>query len=333
MGCDSSGFFSLFNGNSAQCGPVNNQIQQMRGNLDQINKVSRSCAAAATPSVTTSGAAYSPRWRRTIAARNYAAAARGGFFNDLFGNNQPPPPPTWARRRRPTKPSASAPATASISRFPTRRCQARFPDDERACKQLCPAAEAALYAFRYPGEDINQAVSISGQPYTALPNAFKYRQEFNSVVLVQGGRPELGRCVEADRRARRAAENGDIIVTDENAKKMMQPRDAQGRPVKQTPKGTGPAAQNAKNTPAQRPLLGRGRHRQPRTAATSRSARSARRLFRRSNCPVALDPLCHGRLEQMDARPSRVSEAHGDATPRFLRGDKPRRSIRVRAKE
>lgn len=26
MGCDSSGFFSLFSGQSAQCGPVNNQI-------------------------------------------------------------------------------------------------------------------------------------------------------------------------------------------------------------------------------------------------------------------------------------------------------------------
>src|SRR5258705_2967215 len=36
MGCDSSGFFSMFNGRSEQCGPVNNQIQQMRGNLDQI---------------------------------------------------------------------------------------------------------------------------------------------------------------------------------------------------------------------------------------------------------------------------------------------------------
>src|SRR6266702_6389818 len=37
MGCDSSGFFSLFNNNSAQCGPVNTQIQQMRSNLDQIS--------------------------------------------------------------------------------------------------------------------------------------------------------------------------------------------------------------------------------------------------------------------------------------------------------
>jgi hypothetical protein len=37
MGCDSSGFFSLFNGQSAQCSPVNNQIQQMRANLDMTN--------------------------------------------------------------------------------------------------------------------------------------------------------------------------------------------------------------------------------------------------------------------------------------------------------
>jgi len=34
MGCDSSGFFSLFSGQSAQCGPVNTQIQQMRANLE-----------------------------------------------------------------------------------------------------------------------------------------------------------------------------------------------------------------------------------------------------------------------------------------------------------
>src|SRR6185312_1476761 len=36
MGCESSGFFSLFTGQSAQCGPVNTRIQQMRANLDQI---------------------------------------------------------------------------------------------------------------------------------------------------------------------------------------------------------------------------------------------------------------------------------------------------------
>ena len=56
---------------------------------------------------------------------------------------------------------------------------ARFPDDEKTCKALCPAAEATLFAYRNPGEDMNQAVSINGQPYSSSPNAFHYRQEFN----------------------------------------------------------------------------------------------------------------------------------------------------------
>ena len=30
QGCDSSGFFSLFSGQSAQCGPINTQIQQIQ---------------------------------------------------------------------------------------------------------------------------------------------------------------------------------------------------------------------------------------------------------------------------------------------------------------
>ena len=58
MGCDSSGFFSLFNGQSAQCGPVNNQIQQMRGNLDQITTSLERLrgGGSAAPSATTSAA-------------------------------------------------------------------------------------------------------------------------------------------------------------------------------------------------------------------------------------------------------------------------------------
>ena len=63
---------------------------------------------------------------------------------------------------------------------------ARFPDDEKTCKALCPATEATLFAYRNPGEDMNQAVSISGQPYTALPNAFQLPQRVQSVLRLQG---------------------------------------------------------------------------------------------------------------------------------------------------
>src|SRR5262245_29750874 len=36
LGCQGAGFFALFSGQSPQCGPLNNQIQQMRANLDRI---------------------------------------------------------------------------------------------------------------------------------------------------------------------------------------------------------------------------------------------------------------------------------------------------------
>jgi hypothetical protein len=255
MGCDSSGFFSLFTGNSAQCGPVNNQIQQMRGNLDQINNGIAQLRGGANAdrdnqrrSVLTALAQNNCGPQYVNAAR--AASQGGGFFNDLFGTSNPqggtdlgPPSSTYKTVCVRLCDGFYFPVSAATN-------PSRFPDDERACKQLCPAADAALYAFRYPGEDINQAVSISGQPYTVMPNAFRYRQEFNpSCSCKAAGQTWADALKQIDERAT-AAENGDIIVTDENAKKMMQPRDAQGRPIKQPSKG-GPPAQNAKNASPQ----------------------------------------------------------------------------------
>src|SRR5437868_2231037 len=175
MGCENSGFFSIFSSTSSQCGPVNSQIQQMRGNLDQINN--------GLAQLRGGGNADRDNQRRSVLialAQNncgpqYANAARaasqgGGFFNDLFGNNNPvgadlgPPSSTY---------KTVCVRTCDGFFFPVSPATTpnRFADDERACKQLCPAAEASLYAFRYPGEDINQAVSITGQSYTSLPNA------------------------------------------------------------------------------------------------------------------------------------------------------------------
>src|SRR5215203_1594771 len=96
MGCDSSGFFSLFNQQSAQCGPVNNQIQQMRGNLDQITTSLERLRSGGL------GGADRENQRRSVMtalAQNncgpqYAAATRapGGFLDNLFGNNTIAPP-------------------------------------------------------------------------------------------------------------------------------------------------------------------------------------------------------------------------------------------------
>jgi hypothetical protein len=240
MGCDSSGFFSLFNGQSAQCGPVNNQIQQMRGNLDQITSSLERLRSGGL------GGADRENQRRSVLtalAQNncgpqYAAAARGSgnFLDNLFNNSSTPTPPPGADL---------GPQSGTFRTVCVRTCDggyfpisfatvpARFPDDEKTCKALCPATEASLYAYRNPGEDINQAVSINGQPYTQSPNAFRFRQEFNpSCACKAAGQTWSDALKSVDDKAA-AEQQGDIIVTEESAKKMARP------PAPKAPSTTG----------------------------------------------------------------------------------------------
>jgi len=244
MGCESSGFFSLFNGRSAQCGPVNNQIQQMRANLEQITSSLERLRSGGI------GGADRENQRRSVLtalAQNncgpqYAAAARGpgNFIDSLFGSpNQSLPPPS---------PDLGAPSgtfrtvcvrTCDGGYFPVSFAtyQARFGDDERTCKALCPATEATLFTYRNPGEDINQAVSINGQSYTSLPNAFKYRTEFSpSCACKAAGQTWSEALKSVDDRA--GVEQGDIIVTEESAKRMQQRAQPKGAPPPR--KGTAP---------------------------------------------------------------------------------------------
>ncbi|MFD0986842.1 DUF2865 domain-containing protein [Methyloligella solikamskensis] len=52
-----------------------------------------------------------------------------------------------------------------------------FSHDANQCQQNC-AAPAELYVYQNPGQEIEQAISLNGQPYVDLPVAFKYRQEY-----------------------------------------------------------------------------------------------------------------------------------------------------------
>ena len=230
MGCDSSGFFSLFSGQSAQCGPVNNQIQQMRANLDQITTSLERLRGGGF------GSPDRDNQRRSVLtalAQNNcgpqyvnAAPAPGGFLNNLFGNNNPGPGAPGADL---------GPQSGTYRTVCVRSCDgfyfpisfatvpAKFPEDEKTCKALCPATDASLFSYRNPGEDINQAVSINGQPYSSSPNAFRYRQEFNpSCSCKAPGQTWSDALKSIDDKA--AAEGqGDIIVTEESAKKMSRP--------------------------------------------------------------------------------------------------------------
>jgi hypothetical protein len=254
MGCDSSGFFSLFNGQSAQCGPVNNQIQQMRANLDQITTNLERLRGGGF------GDADRDNQRRSVLmalAQNncgpqYAAALRGqgNFLDNLFGNNNPGPPAgdfgpqSGTYRTVCVRSCDGAYFPISFATVP-----ARFPDDEKTCKNLCPAAEATLFAYRNPGEDMSQAVSINGQPYSSSPNAFHYRQEFNPSCSCKAAGQTWADALKTIDDTTAAQQQGDIIVTEESAKKMSQ---APNKPTTSAgaKKGAGSKATTATTAPA-----------------------------------------------------------------------------------
>jgi hypothetical protein len=231
-GCGGGGFFSLFTGQSPECQPLNAQIQQMRDGLDRtMSDLER----------LKSGNNYDQDGQRRqligqLAQNNcgpqYRAAAAEagpvGFLDSLFGGGHIISPggdgaPSGTFRTVCVRACDGYYFPISYSTVPS-----RFTDDERACQRQCPASQAELYSFRNPGEDMDQAVSISGQAYTALPNAFRYRKEVvNGCSCRAPGQSWADALKNADDAT--TLESGDIVVNDRNAKILSQPPKQPGK--------------------------------------------------------------------------------------------------------
>jgi hypothetical protein len=163
-----------------------------------------------------------------------AAAQPRGFFESLFGGNTgtaaPPAPGDYPQvggsgyRTLCVRTCDGFYFPISYSTSPP-----RFAEDEQTCQKLCPAAEAVLYSHRNPGEDVAQAVAGNGRVYRDLPNAFRYRREFNPSCSCKSPGQSWAEALGQGKDA--TVERGDIVVTEERAKQMSQPRDAQGRPL------------------------------------------------------------------------------------------------------
>src|ERR1700751_2507913 len=204
----------------------------MRGNLDQITTSLEQLRGGL-------GGADRENQRRSVItalAQNncgpqYAAAAReqsqgpGGFLGGLFGNNNATPVPGADLGAASGTYRTVCVRTCDGAYFPVSfaTVPARFPDDERTCKALCPATEATLFTYRNPGEDINQAVSINGQNYSALPNAFRFRTEFSPTCSCKAPGQTWADALKSIDDKAAAEQQGDIIVTEESAKKMSRP--------------------------------------------------------------------------------------------------------------
>ena len=232
-GCAGQGFFALFSAFSPQCGPITSQIQQMRGNLDRMISDLEQLKNGNTGQDGQRRALIGQLAQNNCGAQ-YTAAANSwggpqGFFDALFGGGTI------------VNPGGDGAPSGTYHTVCVRACDgfyfpisystvpSRFTDDARACQRLCPAAEAELYSFHNPGEDMQQAVSISGQSYTALPNAFRYRKEIvTGCSCRRPGQSWADALKNADDSS--TLESGDIVVTDQNAKALSQPKPS-GKPV------------------------------------------------------------------------------------------------------
>src|SRR4029077_10414437 len=155
LGCQGAGFFALFSGQSPQCAPLNNQIQQMRANLDRsLTDIQRLQG--------NSGEREGQRRGILVALgqndcgpqyRQYVTGGPGGFFDSLFGGAGVAPAP-------------NAPLAGTYRTLCVRTCDGyyfpisystvpgKFADDEQLCRRMCPATEVTLYSHRNPGEDV-----------------------------------------------------------------------------------------------------------------------------------------------------------------------------------
>jgi len=243
IGCQSSGFFSLFSNPPPQCSALSRQIDQqrlglerMRSQLEQLNGGTTERAAQRQALLIALGDnGCGPQYRSAA-----IAAQQGGFLERLFGGNS-----SGGIFSTPQEPMGGTFRTVCVRTcdgfyFPISYSTSpdRFRDDEQACQRMCPATEVALYTYHNPGEEMTQAVSLSGRPYTELPTAFQYRKALSSACSCR--RPgeswaQTLKSVGPDD----TVVPGDVVVTDQNAKQLSQPRSGpDGKPARPELRGT-----------------------------------------------------------------------------------------------
>ncbi len=240
LGCDSGGGFFIFgNPRPPQCDQINSQITRMRDNLDRmtaelnrsrgggydINRDLQRRQLLASLQQNNCGSQY-----RNSAPQQQAR--QRGFLEKLFGG--------WQEESNINASPLEMPSSSTFRTLCVRTCDgyyfpvsyatvpSRFGEDERTCKRLCPAAEVTLYTHRNPGEEVDQAVSVGGVPYTQLPAAFKYRTEYNPSCSCRAAGQSWAEALGVGND--QTVQQGDIVVTEERAKQLAQPKQTRANP-------------------------------------------------------------------------------------------------------
>jgi hypothetical protein len=239
LGCQASGLFSIFSSQPPQCNQLNSQIDQARANLDRTtNDLQRFQSGSTNDQESQRQNVIAALAQNNCGPQYRAAAQPRGIFDSIFGGNQ-------------VLGGGDPSLGSGFKTLCVRTCDgyyypisfatspARFGEDEQTCRATCPAAEVALYSVR-TGEDVRQAVSMNGRVYTELPNAFRYRQQFDAACSCR--RPGQSWADAMGQSKDLTVERGDIIVNEERSKALSQPKtDPRGGRAGAPPAAANPA--------------------------------------------------------------------------------------------
>jgi hypothetical protein len=112
--------------------------------------------------------------------------------------------------------------------FPLAGASGGSGNDAELCRAQCPNTEVEVFVSPAYG-DVKFAVSLSGTPYPALPNAFKYRTSYDPACSCRKqGQSWSEALVDAERMI--GGRRGETIITEEKSLELSRPTQTQPNP-------------------------------------------------------------------------------------------------------
>ncbi|GAB4068384.1 DUF2865 domain-containing protein [Ancylobacter sonchi] len=254
LGCDKRGFLIFQPQLPPQCEGLNRRLAQARSTLDRTMieaRGERSGNDQQRRQLITALAQNNcgPQYQAALGESRAAAAAPQrprNFFEQLFGVPRQDPESDEAPSMDAQPLEMETPKSSNYRTVCVRTCDGfffpisystnanSFASDEAQCQRQCPGTEARLYVYRSSGEDIDNAVSVSGQSYMSLPNALLYKKQYSQACSCRPAGQSWAQALssETDPTLRK----GDIVVTEDTSREMAQPRPATPAAAPATPR-------------------------------------------------------------------------------------------------
>jgi hypothetical protein len=236
IGCQRQRFIIFGEPAPAECGALEQQINRMEAGIAQLDSQAQRSGGVGLDAKRNAILAALDANCRNVAA-GLALRRQPGLVEQLFGGapgsdevpvmpeDEPPPPgDDWMG------------PVGSGKTLCVRRCdgyyfpispnadRGRFEADASLCQASCPNADVELFVQR-SGSDVANAMSLSGDSYSSLPNAFRYRTNYDPSCSCKRPGQSWVEALAGAERLLGDKRPTDVTVTEQQSLEMSRPRE------------------------------------------------------------------------------------------------------------